>query len=630
MKQGSARRRITGMFRFAIAAAASAAALSALPAAAQSGGADARIASVLRQTRAALGAAALDRGGALVLAQTVAAVGLSGTGSSVSQIGGIHFAERQTTPPLMMADGYDGALAWNQDQAGLVWVDGSDAGRSEEIDSAYASNDTLFTPGRGGATVTWDGMKTDAGRQYATLTVTPPHSLVPMQLWIDATTHLPARYVVTLGPIAFVSMLSDYRRVGGLMVPYRTHSEESTGNTFDSTVTSARIDIAGDDAALAKPVSHVTDFSMTGGVTQTAVPIDVIDNHVYLNVLLNGKGPYRFIFDTGGSNLIDPAVAKEIGAKGAGSFQGSGAGSGTESFSFATVDSLQVGDALVRNQVFAVAPVRLGFGISAGQRVDGLIGFEVLARFVTSFDYAGRTVTFWMPGVAAPAGAGVVPFVFGGTQPQIPCTIDGIASECAVDTGSRVSLSLFAPFLAAHPQVVPTVHSGVGVNGFGIGGPAMGFLGRLTSLQIGQFDLSDLIADFSTQKKGFFASPFLAANVGGGVWKRFTVTFDYGKQTMALQPNADLAVREAYERAGLFLIAKGDKIVVYDVRPGTPAADAGVVKGETIVAIDGKPAASLQQCRDAMLGADGTVVHLQLAAKDGTMRTVSLTLRDWV
>jgi hypothetical protein len=618
------------MFRVIIVGVACAVALVALPAASQTPNANAEIAMVLRQARVALGAAALDRGGILHIEEKVTTVGLSGTGSSDGRLGSVRFAERQSTPPLMAADGYDGALAWNQDQSGLVWVEGSDAGRSQEIDSAFASNDALFTADRGGATVRWDGMKSDAGHRYATLTVTPPHSLLPMQLWIDAATHLPARYVVAFGPLTFLDTVSDYRRVDGLMVPYRSHGESSTGNASDSTVTSARIDVPGDDATLAKPVSDVRDFSIAGGATQTSVPIDVIDNHVYLNVMLDGKGPYRFIFDTGGSNLIDPAVATEIGAKGAGSFQGSGAGSKTESFSFATVDTLGIGDAIVRNQVFAVAPVRLGFGVSAGQRVDGLIGFEVLARFVSTFDYAGRTVTFKLPGAPEAGGGDIVPFVFGGTQPQIACTIDGIASTCAVDTGSRLSLTLFQPFVAAHPQVVPPAHSAVGVNGFGVGGAAMGFLGRLTSLQIGHFDLQGLLADYSTQKQGFFASPFLAANVGGGVWKRFTVTFDYVRETMALAPNADVAVHETYERAGLFLIAAGNKIVVYDARPGTPAADAGIVKGDTIVAIDGKPATSLQQARDAMSEPAGTVLRLQLAAKDGTTRTVTLTLRDWV
>ena len=67
---------------------------------------------------------------------------------------------------------------------------------------------------------------------------------------------------------------------------------------------------------------------------------------------------------------------------------------------------MQIGTAKITNQLFAVAPTRQGFGIAGGQRVDGLIGFEVLSRFVTTFDYAGNTVIFQMPDAATvPAGA---------------------------------------------------------------------------------------------------------------------------------------------------------------------------------------------------------------------------------
>ncbi|HTU80804.1 MAG TPA: aspartyl protease family protein [Candidatus Acidoferrales bacterium] len=618
------------MNRIGLTIAAVAALCSTLTPGANAAAQDDGVAGLLQQTRNALGAAALDRGGILALKGTVVAGGLPGTTASSGEVGGARFAEHSVTPPLAAGDGWDGAAAWNSDQSGLVWVDGSDAGRSQEIDSAYAANDAIFANGSGGASVTAGGRKTDKGRSYDVVVATPPKSRLPMQIWLDAATHLPARYVVSLGPVDYTTTVSGYRSVDGLMVPFRERSESSTGNVSETTVTSAAIESPGDVAALAQPKSDVHDFSIANGATSTTVPIEVIDNHVYLDVRLNGKGPYRFIFDTGGANLIDPGVAKELGAASAGSIQGGGAGSTTESFSFAKVDTLQSGDAVVRDQVFLVVPVRQGFGVAAGQHVDGLIGFEMLARFVTTFDYAGRSVTFRMPGAALPQGAHDVPFVFGGTQPQFACTIDGIATQCSVDTGARDAITLIAPFVAAHPQIVPAQHSAIGVNGFGVGGGARGFLGRLQSLQIDDLTLPDLIADFSTQTGGFFAQPFLAANVGGGVWKRFTVTFDYPELTMALQPNASFGMRDQYERAGLFLIATGGAIVVYDVRPQTPAADAGIVKGDRIVAIDGKPPASLQAARDLFLQPAGTVLHVEVAGKDGATRTVTLTLRDWV
>src|SRR5262249_34877269 len=150
----------------------------------------------------------------------------------------------------------------------------------------------------------------------------------------------------------------------------------------------------------------------------------------------NGKGPFRFIYDTGGANVVDPAVAKEIGVLGQGSIQGNGVGSQTEAFSFAMVDKLQFGNATVNHQLFAVLPTRGGFGETGGQRIDGLIGFEVLSRFVTTFDYANSRVVFQMPDSAKmDPSADVMPFVLDGQQPQFACAIDGIDAQCTLDTG---------------------------------------------------------------------------------------------------------------------------------------------------------------------------------------------------
>jgi PDZ domain/Aspartyl protease len=605
-----------------------AAACIALPAATH-GGSWTDVAKTLQQSREALGAAALERGGVLTVENTATVSGLNGTGSSAAEIGGARLAEHTATPPIANGDGYDGTAFWNQDQSGLVWTDGSDAGVSQEIDTAYAAGDTLFVPGSGGATVAWGGVRVDGGRQYATLVVTPRRSLVPMQVWIDTASHLPSRYIIPIGPVQYETDVSGYRSVDGLLVPHRLVSKSSEGNSSDVTVRSARI-VANDEGAFAKPKSQVDDFSISGTSSSTSVPIDLVDNHVYVDAMLDGRGPYRFVFDTGGSNIIDPAVAKEINVAGSGLAQDSGTGAGTEASSYATVDSLKIGGAVLRHQVFLVEPISKGFGVASGQRVDGLIGFEVLARYVTTFDYGHQTLTFAIPGSEVASASDVIPFVFAGTVPQIGCAVDGIRSECTVDTGDSGSANLYVPFIADHPQIVPATHSAVGLNGYGVGGGHHGFLGRLASLQVGSFTLHDLVAGYSTQNQGYFASPFFAANVGGGVWKRFTVTFDYGAETMTLRPNASLGAHDGYDRSGALLINDGGKIVIYAVRPGTPAARAGLTKGDVISSIDGVVPESLEQVRHELREAPGTVLHLRVVENDGTLRTVTLTLRDWV
>ena len=589
---------------------------------------------LLAASRAALGGKALDRVKTLELSGSIVVGGIKGTGSSWLDVGGVRFAESYDVPPLRGGDGYDGSDAWNRDGSGLVWVDGGQAGRASAISQAFASNYALWSPGRGGATVDYAGVKRDGNRSFDVLRIVAPHSAVPFELWLDRSTHLPTRFLQTIGTTTTVSTSSNYQPVSGLMIARSSHTQSSDGNSSDATVTQAIVNPPGAGEHLSKPASDVRDFSISGGAPSTTVPFDLVDNHVYLSVMLNGKGPYRFIYDTGGANIVDPQVAREIGAAGHGSIQGSGVGSTTESVSFATVDSLQVGDATIKDQLFGVAPTRMGFGVSGGRPVDGLIGFEVLSRFITTFDYARNAIVLSMPSAPppAPAGSSTSPFVLDDRQPQFACGIDGIATQCTLDTGARDSISLFTPFLAAHPSVVPSSLSAVGVNGFGFGGPELGKLGRLSSLAFGGFTLRDVVGDFTVQQKGALAQPFIAANVGGNVWRRFTLTLDYEKQTMTLMPNAAYAQPDSYERAGLFLLNRAGKYVVLDARPGAPAAQAGIVRGDTIVSVDGKAAdtMTLQALREMFYGAPGTVIHLGIMGKDGTQRNVVLTLRDYV
>jgi len=586
---------------------------------------------LIAQSRAALGGSALDRIKTFRIDAKLSVGGLGGTGTSWAEMGSNHFSEFYNTPPLIGADGYDGTEAWNRDSSGLVWVDGSDAGRTQEISQAYVADYALWSPKRGGATVSWGGEKTAAGHTYDTLVVKAPGAALPFEMWFDRKTHLPARVTQTIGPDSSTTTYADYRPVNGVMVAYATHNESSDGNVVDASVTNAVANPSDAASQLAKPPSNVHDFSMLNGKTETSIPFDLVENHVYLDVKLNGKGPFRFIFDTGGANIVDPVVAKEIGAIGHGSIQGGGVGSTTESVSFAMVDEMQIGDAVLKNQLFGVAPTRSGFGMSGGQPVDGLIGFEVLSRFITTFDYGNNRVVLQLPGSAQTASGGnVVPFVLHGQQPQFACGIDGIASQCTLDTGDRGSIDLMSPFLVAHPQVVPPQLSAVGVNGFGFGGPAFGKLGRLQSLQIGNYTMKDVIGDFTTQQKGALAVPFVAANVGGGIWKRFVLQLDYYKQTMTLTPTPAFSEPDVYERAGLFLLNRGGKYVVLDVRPDTASAQAGIVKGDTIASIDGKPVSSmsLQAVRQLFFGPVGTSLQIGLVSPNGTQRNVTLVLRD--
>ena len=252
-----------------------------LPCAASAAAQPDNVGRLLDQSRAALGGPALSSVKVLELKAKTTAGGLPGTNTQWMQIGGILFSESDSNPPIESADGYDGKVAWVRDGSGLVWVDGSTSGRSQAISMAFASNYALWSANRGGATVSWGGAKTVAGRTYDTLEITAPQSSIPFEMSFDRTTHLPARIEQSAGPVTSTTVLSNYHRVGGIMVPFTVHNDQG-GNPSDSSVEQALVNPAGGQSHFAKPPSTVHDFSIAGS-TQTTVPFHLGENHVYLS-----------------------------------------------------------------------------------------------------------------------------------------------------------------------------------------------------------------------------------------------------------------------------------------------------------------------------------------------------------
>jgi predicted aspartyl protease len=587
----------------------------------------ATVASIVAASGTALGTGALARAHGLDISGTIEVLGIKGTARTWQDLRDGNFATSTVAGPLSGDNGYDGSNVWNRDRYGVVFDDGSRAAAYGAVQAAYVGRYALWQPKYGGATVSLGAPQTLAGKSYDVLTITPKDGL-PFDYWFDAATHLPFRTVVPISIITTTTTFADYRSFQGVQIA-TAQKQESVQGVSSFAVTDVRFDEPGFSKNLEHPHSTVSGFSIVGGAEAT-VPFELVDNHVYIDVSINGQGPYRFIFDTGGSLVIDTELAKKLGLNRAGSMQGIGVGENTDTFNFATIDSLSIGNATIGHLDGAIAPVRNGFSASGGEPVDGLIGSETLARFVTTFDYPNRRLTFRMPGAPPVAGGVTTPFVFSGTDPMLPCRIGSVDGTCTVDTGSRNALDLYSPFAKANSGAV-TGLTAPGIDGFGVGGPEVGRLGR-TSLRIGGYDVPNVIAGLSSSEKGAFADPYTSANVGGAVWRRFAVTFDYPNRTMTLVPGKDFASAEDFDRSGLFLIMQSGHVVVAGARAGTPAAAAGIVPGDALASIDGTPAAtlSLKAVRDLLMQAPGTTHRLVVISKDKSQRTVALTLRDYV
>ncbi len=556
-------------------------------------------------------------------------LGLHGRVQEWADVRGSRFTTAQTAAALSGAAGWDGKTAWNQDYSGLVTIDGGAAGRLQAIDQAYLDNLRYLRPDAGGATIVYAGRRQQGGKPYDVLAVSPPQG-AEVDLWVDPETRLIARETATIGLVTFTTTLSSYRHIDGVYYPLSTVLQTSEGNS--STVRVSSLELNTDVAERMRvPGSSVHDASIAGHPS-TTVPLQIVNNHIYVNVMVNGRGPYTFVMDTGGDYILTPEVAQALQAKSSGGLQLGGVGNATEGASFAHVDSIQAGDAVVRNQYCLVLPIATGFGMAEGMRVDGMVGYQFLARFLTTIDYADSKLTLAMPPSAPATAAGAaIPFYFDNTIPRIPITVDNVTTSGEIDTGSRVGVTLSTPFVAAHPAIAALAKTPPVVEGFGVGGPSYARLGRIPALQIGPYTIPNTIGSFATQSQGAMADPFNPANVGGAILRRFDLTLDYAHHQLLFAKNASFDAPAAFDRSGMFLIVKDGAYTVISVLPGSAAASGGLAQGDVIVTVNGSAASSqsLAALRALLSGPAGTTVKLHVRNASGE-RDVKLTLADYV
>jgi len=360
------------------------------------------------------------------------------------------------------------------------------------------------------------------------------------------------------------------------------------------------------------------------------IPFTYSDGHIFVDADVDGSGPYRFAIDTGAGDALATDVAATLRLRTGRPFSIGGTGEGTVQARSARLSSLTVGDAEIIDTsalVFSFDELRNVEGIA---NFDGLIGHELFERYVVRIDYAAQTVTLSDPATYVRGPGVVVPFTLSGTTPVVDGSVDGIAGRFTIDTGDRGALSLTAPFVAAHhlrERYSPAVEA---IAGWGIGGPVRAVLTRVGELRLGAIAIERPVTRLTEARHGFFTSTQLAGNIGNGVLERFTVTFDYRRREMTLEPRT-AAPEYVADRSGMWVVRTNAGVAVVDVAPGTPAAQAGVVTGDVIERVDSDSASdlSLAELRARLRADPGTGVVLRLK-RGGTERDVTIVLRELV
>jgi predicted aspartyl protease/Tfp pilus assembly protein PilF len=293
------------------------------------------------------------------------------------------------------------------------------------------------------------------------------------------------------------------------------------------------------------------DLLAVGGPGSVTFPVELINNRAIVRVRVNGsKEPLRFVVDTGaGMCVISTRAAERLGLKpvARGGLARAVGGEGRFEIVYGFLQSLQIGDAKVER-----VPVYIRQFFNEQEPVDGYIGLSVLGKYVTVVDYGARTMALLRDGdsreasAAAGVAAGVVEVPIRTTSSGFwsgEVSFDGLEKPAnfIIDTGA--SISVVSEVLAARAGLVDRFAQSARIRVYGAAGLAENIQTiLLPRVVLGSYSWRNVYAAVLDMEPINETSGFEQTGiVGGNIFARYRVTFDFPRGFIRLEPLAGTA-----------------------------------------------------------------------------------------
>ena len=168
------------------------------------------------------------------------------------------------------------------------------------------------------------------------------------------------------------------------------------------------------------------------------VPMGSMAGRPTVDVMIAGKGPFRFLVDTGaGTTVINDDLVKELGLTVVDSTRiGDPMNPEAIRADVVQVPSMTIGDA--KFETFTAASWDRGYLIRAGETNPprGVIGFPVFRDVLLTFDYADKKMRIAPGALPKPDGKSVIPYDAPMGIPEFTVNVGGVDVTTHLDTGS--------------------------------------------------------------------------------------------------------------------------------------------------------------------------------------------------
>ena len=237
-----------------------------------------------------------------------------------------------------------------------------------------------------------------------------------------------------------------------------------------------------------------------------------------------------------------------------------------------------------------------------GERIDGIIGYSVLSRYILKVDYDSMRISFCTKGtIRYPRGGYLLKPTINQlvSQPLRVRDEKTIYSRFLYDMGAGLCMLLSKEF-AEDSNFLSKKRKRFIKEGEGLGGKIDMELMVMREVKIGPYKFRNVPTFIFDDENNVTSYPYMGGLIGNDILRRFNIILNYAKGDIFIIPNRHFNETFDYSYSGIELYFINGLIIIGDVAKGSPGEAVGLKEGDEVIAINKNFSQNLNQYKIAL------------------------------
>jgi len=241
-----------------------------------------------------------------------------------------------------------------------------------------------------------------------------------------------------------------------------------------------------------------------------------------------------------------------------------------------------------------------------GVRIDGIIGFSFLRKYIFYINYDTHQITIYTPGVYNYKGGAFLNTSFY----NLPVTELVLQDQTKIkpnfifDIGAGLNVLVSQQYDSAY-NLLDLKRKKYQVQAEGIGGKKQMEISIIKKLQIGPYKFKNIPIHVFDDEFNVTNFPRMGGLVGNDILRRFNVVLNYPAQSIYITPNNHYYDVFDYAYTGLGIYLVEGRITIVDIVADSPGDRAGFKSGDILFSVNKKLVNNIQDLKNILQNSIG-------------------------